>query len=140
VVNGPGFFEPALLAPPIFSPIGPNPFRLAAVGSPVDAPRDFRALAPFELPQAEQVAGVTETAKPALKEDDDCVPTPKAIKAAVDKDRVKVKPKAKTMVRPALSEFMPAKKLNFSESLKQASKRFKPPIKVVPPAAPEKIC
>jgi hypothetical protein len=82
---------------------------------------------------------VTETEKPAKKEDD-CIPTFKVQKVAGEKDRVKVKPKARVLARPSLSEFAPAKKLDFSESLKHAVKRFKPPVKVVPTTIPDKIC
>jgi large repetitive protein len=134
-----GFVEPVLGLAPIFRPLSLSEVRLTPVTSSLVPANDARALLPFEAPVREVVAGVTETER-VVKKEDDCIPAAKPVKVAARTDAVKVKPKARVLASRPLADFAPIKALNFSESLKHAQKRFKPPAKVAPAGIVEKIC
>ncbi len=129
----PGVPSPLPMAPAAFDPFAGAGSRLAELRLS-DAQGTLRA-----DPVAASPASAVAPDKP-LKRDDDCIEPPLAAKAASARDAQRLKPRAVVSPRPALSELSPGSKRNFSESLKHAAKRFKPPARVAPPPPAQKIC
>jgi VCBS repeat-containing protein len=146
VVPVPPIVVPPVLPPVIIPPVGRTISTASAQRafddlrfSPIEDAKDLDAGGFFDAGSIkavwnrERVAGVQVVAEEKqaipVKQEVDCVPAPKE------------KPKLKAVKRSVFAETLKdnANK-NFSEQLKTAQKRFKPPAKLVPKALPVKEC
>ena len=121
-------------APPVTAlvPVIPSLVPLLSLEPPLDPVSLFEPYASLaqadpRAPTAVKSAAVALPEK-AVKGDADCVPAVKA----------KIKPKA--VKRSVFAEAVAKPSAAFSEQLKDAKKRFKPPVKLIPKQALVKDC